>query len=300
MKGYASPEYAESLSELGVPRRLHRSQTHVLERHIPDSPYYDAMGCYPLFACEDWSRLDEDIQDLGKQLVSLTVVTDPFGNYDPPLLEQCFGDLVVPFKEHFVTDLRVAAGQFISKHHRYYARRASTKVNVEKCREPELFLDVWLSLYGNLIQKHGLEGIQTFSRRAFAQQLTAPGIVVFRATYGEYVVGAHLWFVRGDVAYSHLAASSPLGYDLMVSYALYQAAIEYFSPRVRWLDLGSGAGMREDSSGLSRFKRGWSTGRRTAYLCGKIFDREKYEDLVSSRDKRESSYFPAYRDRELG
>ena len=40
------------------------------------------MGCYPLFACTDWSELAADLAALGRierPPVSLTVVADPFG-----------------------------------------------------------------------------------------------------------------------------------------------------------------------------------------------------------------------------
>jgi hypothetical protein len=43
-----------------------------------------------------------------------------------------------------------------------------------------------------------------------------------------------------------------------------------------------------------RFKRGWSTGERTVYLCGRILNRPKYAEL-SERAVAEPGYFPAYR-----
>ncbi len=63
------------------------------------------MGCYPLFCCKDWSRLHADLDEIGGDLVSLSIVPDPFGSYDLAYLKQCFGDVVIPFKEAFVVDL---------------------------------------------------------------------------------------------------------------------------------------------------------------------------------------------------
>lgn len=293
--------YAWSLAEFGVPRVLPESGGCILERRIPGTPYRDAMGCYPLFACRDWSRLRPDLEDVGSELVSISVVADPFGEYDTPYLRRCFEDLVIPFKEHFVTDLRSPMGAIASKHHRYYARRALEEVRVEECRDPRRFVDEWTNLYANLVERHGLKGIKAFSRKAFAKQLGVPGLVMFRATSRDATVGAHLWYVRGEVAYSHLAASSPLGYELMAAYALYWAAIEHFAGKVRWLDLGAGAGVEGDGThGLNRFKRGWSTGSRTAYLCGRIFDRAKYSELSRKSGTPVTDYFPAYRKGEFG
>lgn len=98
------------------------------------------------------------------------------------------------------------------------------------------------------------------------------------------------------MAYSHLTAFSELGYMLRASYALYWFAIERFSDKVRWIDLGGGAGVRsKDTDGLSTFKRGWSTGTRPAYFCGRIFDRKRYQEIVEAKGVSATDYFPAYR-----
>jgi hypothetical protein len=78
-------------------------------------------------------------------------------------------------------------------------------------------------------------------------------------------------------------------------------ALRYFSEAGhQWLDLGGAPGLGDDSSGgLSRFKRGWATGTRVAYLCGRIFDRAMYASLVATASDADTSYFPAYRDGEL-
>ena len=248
------------------------------------------MGPYPLFACKDWSALREDLDEVD-DLVSLTIVTDTFGDYDEDLLNQNF-DTVTPFKEHFVADLTFPADDIISKHHRYYARKSLEKVQVKECEEPARFLEEWTQLYAGLAKRYGLSGVKAFSREAFAQQLQVPGLVMFRATSEGETVGIHLWYESGAVAYSHLAASSPRGYELMAAYALHRFAVERFAGRVRWLDLGAGAGVAEESGGLDRFKKGWASGTRAVYLCGRVFDQEAYEELSEGSN---TGYFPAYR-----
>ena len=296
MTGYSHPDYAESLAEFGAPRELPRSGGWILVRQIPGFSYCDAMGCYPLFACQDWSQLHVDLEDRGGDLVSLALVTDPFGEYDEASLRKCFRDVVIPFKDHLIADLSRSVNDIVSKHHRYYSRKVLENVSVEMCHDPTQFLGEWVDLYASLTQKHNLKGIKAFSKTAFAKQLSIPGLVMFRALTQATMVGAHLWYVSGNAAYSHLAAFSSLGYDLMASYGLYWSAIEYFADKVRWLDLGGGAGIgSEGMDGLSRFKRGWSTGTRPAYFCGRIFNSARYGEILKAKGISATDYFPAYR-----
>jgi hypothetical protein len=256
------------------------------------------MGCYPLFTCQEWGQLHRDLDAISDDdLVSVTLVTDPFGAYDKAYLRRCFPTLVRPFKEHYVVDL---GRPRVSKHHRYYARRARREVTVEAGADLERFLDEWVALYATLSKRKHFTGIKAFSRETFARQLRIPGLVVLRATADGITIGAHLWYVQGEVAHSHLAAFSQEGYARMASYALYSAAIEHFAGQVRWLALGAGAGARGDpNDGLSRFKRGWSTETRTVYLCGRVFSTERYTEAVRARGIGTTDYFPAYRQGEF-
>ena len=128
--GYLHPGYAAALAEFGEPLELPLCQGWRLRRAIADTPYHDAMGCYPLFTCRNWAELPNDLAALEGDLVSVAVVSDPFGNRNPVTLEAYF-DRVVRFKEHFVVDLSAAPETFISKHHRYYARKALGELRVE-------------------------------------------------------------------------------------------------------------------------------------------------------------------------
>ncbi|OHB62921.1 MAG: hypothetical protein A2Y76_11570 [Planctomycetes bacterium RBG_13_60_9] len=297
--GYKHASYAGSLAEFGRPRALPRCGGWVLDRAIPGVSFRDATGCYPLFACRDWSQLEADLVDVAADLVCLYMVTDPFGEYDRALLDRCFGDRVIAFKEHFCIDLSKALNDLVCRHHRRYARKAFKLVNVERCRNPA-FLEDWTRLYEHLIQRHGITGIAAFSRDAFARQLEVPGLVAFRASYRGTPVGMILWYIQGDVAYYHLGAYSPLGYETYCSFALFWHAIEHFmAGGLKWLNLGAGT-RRDATDGLSRFKRGWSTGTRMAYFCGRIFDMGKYAEAVKASGIAATEYFPAYRMGEFG
>lgn len=297
MTGYLHRHYAESLAGFGVPSELPGSKGWILERPIPGFDYCDAMGCYPIFVCQDWSLLNADLEQIGNGLVCLSLVTDPFGEYDVTYLLQCFRDVVIPFKEHFVVDLTRPLDTFVDSHHRRNARKALRALEVERCPSPTDFLCDWTTLYRTLIERHNITGIAAFSRDAFAKQLSVPGMVAFRAVHNDTAAGMLLWYAQGNRAYYHLGAYSPRGYELRASFALFAYSINYFAQHgFAWLNLGAGAGAGiSGASGLGRFKQGWSTGVRTAYFCGRIFDQDKYQEIVKARNVASTKYFPAYR-----
>lgn len=295
LTGYMHPGYSESLKEFGTPQKLPCSGGYILKRQVPGFPDHDAMGCYPIFACPDWSLIHVDLEALKNELVCISLVTDPFSDTKPDYLRKCF-DSVKTFKEHFIADLSQSPNDFVSKHHRYYGRKAMKKLNVEVCSEPIKYLDEWIDLYSVLAERHNIRGIKAFSRKAFSKQLSLPGLTMFRANLEGVTVGLNLWFVQGEVAYDHLSAYSSEGYALRVSYALKWYAIQYFSERLRWADLGGRAGIgKEGEDGLDKFKMGWSTGTLPVYFCSHVFDQEKYDEIVKKKDIKDHSYFPAYR-----
>ena len=294
--GYRHPAYAAALDDLGTPRALARSGAWILERTIPGTDARDGMGCYPLFACARWPALPDDVRALERALVTLVVVTDPFGAYDRALLERTFGDVVVPFKEHFVVDLARPLEQIASSHHRRNARRARAAVAVERLDAPASHAAEWCALYAALARRHGICGPAAFPARSLAAQLRVPGLVAFRARAGATTIGMTLWFVEDGVAYYHLGAYADRGYALGASFVLFWEALRALREEAAWASLGAGAGLRPDpDDGLARFKAGWATGTRTAWLCGRVLDRARHEALVGATRAPATGYFPAYR-----
>ena len=290
-RGYSDAGYAASLSEFGVPRLLGVSGGWLLERPIPAGSGSDLMGPYPLFTCPNWPGLAADMDGLGGDLVSAVLVADPLARVGEPELRPAFPDLLVPFKRHHVRDLDRPVE--LPTHHRRHIRRASGAVEVEVCAEPGAHLDDWIRLYAGLVERHGLTGIRAFSREAFRRQLDLPGLVALRARRGLETVGMTLWFEDAPNAYYHLAAYSPEGYEVGASYALFAVALDHLRELgVRWVDLGGTAGTGAGEDGLARFKRGWASEQRDAYLCGRIVDRAAYARLA---EPHSSEWFPAYR-----
>jgi hypothetical protein len=295
LTGYTSPSYVASLAEYGRPVRLPKSGGFLLERNIPGTFEHDAMGPYPLFCCREWSSLPADFANLKGRVVTVVLVTDPFGRFDPVSLAPAFSHGLVRYKDHSVIDLEVPLDQTACQHHRRNARKALLGLTVEKITDPVQFVDTWCGLYAELIARHELTGISRLSREAFEAQLATPGLVAVRAIDHDCsTVGMVLWYCQRDVGYYHLAAYSPEGYAKKASYALFWASAELLRGRLRWLNLGAGAGVTSDGSdGLTRFKRGWSPLLRATYLGRHVVCSKRYAELC--RGRPETDFFPAYR-----
>jgi len=297
--GYLSRAYAVSLRHVGEPLELRRAGTWLVQRSIPNSRLFDAMGCYPLLLCRDWPALEHDLEDLSELLVSVVAVADPFGDHGgAACLSKAFPDVVRPLKEHFVVDLSCSPDRFISAHHRYKARRGLAALQVMEIANPLDALEDWSTLYSALSKRHRLAGVTAFPRESFRLQLGIRGLIAWRAEVDGATAGMTLWYRHGERAYFHLGAYNKIGYAQGAAYALFRTAIDSFAAQgVRWLDLGGGAGtsVAEENDGLVRFKRGWSTGRRTAYLCGRILNRRFYSEICETCRANSNDYFPAYR-----
>lgn len=249
-----------------------------------------------MFTCADWTALTQDFDILAAELVSITLVADPFGSHTPELLARTF-DRVSPYKQHFVTDLSRDPSSIIAARQRRNTRRALERVQVAECPLPRDHLDEWITLYAGLVHRHGIRGIQAFSPISLAAQLDVPGLRMFRAIDDAGVVGIHLWYVQGEVAYGHLGATNERGYEAMAGYALYWHALQALRSSVRWLDLGGvpDPGDGPAAAGLHAFKQGWATDTRTAWLCGRILQPERYLELTRAHRAEGAAYFPAYR-----
>lgn len=294
--GYSHAQYAASFQQFGELRRLPRSEGLILIRQIPEAPQFrDAVGLYPFICCKNWRELAVDIQALGEEVVTFSVVTDPFGSYDEELLRSCF-QIVRPFKSHFVTDFQHPLNSFLSRHHRRHARNALSEMTVEILDGPQVCVREWDALYENLAKRHGIQGIRRFSEEAFMHQLQTPGTLVFRAAVDGKAVGIDIWYIENEVAYNHLVAVSDLGYQLHANYALQMTALEYLKDRVRFASFGGVAGLDgETQDGLYRFKRGWTNSTRLTYFCGSILNTAVYAELFSSCTPSNNDFFPAYR-----
>jgi hypothetical protein len=245
-------------------------------------------------------RLADDLDGLASSLVSVVLVSDPLAPVDEKTLRKCF-DKVQPHKRHYIVECHQPPSSFVNRSHQRHAVQAIRNVHVDRCERPLDWLEDWMRLYGVLARRHSITGVRLFDRQAMARQLVIPGIEMFRSSVNGRTVGLDLWFVQDDVAHGHLAAFDDEGYSLHAAYASKWRVLEYFQDRVNCLNLGAGR-LSDASDGLSYFKRGFSTGTRPAWLCGRIFQPEVYAELARLReaqDTQSKDYFPVYRAGEL-
>ena len=294
--GYASRVYAESLSEFGDVIELSRSGGYLLGQTIPGAAGQDAVGPYPLLACHDWNELTGDLAALAEQFICVYGVTDSFAEASPELLAATFPDVCYDYKQHFATDLSRPLDQIVDSHHRRNIRKGLKNVEVRNVAPDDAAaLQAWQSLYGCLIERHGIQGIARFSADSFAKQFAVPGFQAFAAVDAEGICGMTLWYVDRGVAYYHLGAYNERGYGQAASFAIFSTALQQFAEQgVRWAALGAGAGTNASDSGLTRFKQGWSTETRPVYLCGRILQHDAYERLAAAAPAG-TKFFPAYR-----
>jgi hypothetical protein len=285
LEGYASPHYVASLRAHGTPRALSRSGGWLIERAIPGTPWVDLAGPYPLLDVPRWEHLARDLECLDRHdeppdaaaspnptdtsssrslpAVSVVAVLTPFCPLSPESIRAAFPHRCAPYKQHLLVDLRRPTAGHPTGHHARNLRKAHQAVQVDVASSADELAalgDDWCALYGALRERHQIAGPSDFSPSALREQLGVPGIRATRARLDGRTVAMALWLQRGDQAYYHLGASSPEGYAVRASYALFATAIEVLAADARWLDLGAGAGTSaSEDDGLTRFKRGWST-----------------------------------------
>lgn len=293
--GYASRAYAESLAEFGDVIDLPNCSGALLGQIIAGAPERDAVGPYPLFSCQRWSDLSADLESLADRFVCAYGVIDPFAKISADELAQAFPDLCYAYKQHFAADLSRPLDSFVDSHHRRNIRKGLKNVEVRRLPPNAESLAAWQPLYDCLIERHDIRGIARFSAASFAKQFAVPGFDCFAAVDAEGICGMTLWYVDRSVAYYHLGAYNERGYAKSAAFAIFSTALQQFAEGgVRWAALGAGAGTTATDSGLTRFKQGWSTETRPAYLCGRILQPATYEKLAAVTPAG-TKFFPAYR-----
>ena len=296
--GYDATEYARTCPHLGTPRLLPRSGVTIMVRRI-EMPFVatDACGTYPLLSTQRWHELAADLADQ-RDLLSFVAVVDPLRAPGTATLEAVFPDHLLAFKTHYLARLDAHEPlAHIAASHQRKALAAAQRLHVEVAADPAAHAPDWRRLYGELRSRHRFRGAADFPAASLAAQLALPGMLAVLARDAHRVVSMSLWLVSGTHAHYHLGASDAAGYDAGASFATFAHAFEVLAARgVEWVDLGGSAGLRNGSGagdGLARFKRGWSSETRTAWLGGRILDLRRYGQLCGTRTA--DDYFPAYR-----
>lgn len=294
--GYRHPAYAAVFSEFGVPRELRNSGGNVLVRATPMFDMQDAMGCYPIFSCINWSGLHEDIRDLASDgVLCLSLVTDPFGKVTQQELSEMF-ERVIPFKLHFVADLSEPVERIVSGKRLRAAMKSLERLDVRVEKLTEKCVDDWLTLQHELAARHGMKGMKILSRSAVERLFAVPGVTIIQAAVDGETVGMHIELIQGDVVYGHLASYSARGRKIGAAGALHVWEIDHFRGKKAWIDWGGASGtVPSVQDGLTDFKQGFSNATRQTYFCARVLHKQAYSALVKKIASRDTEYFPAYR-----
>ncbi|MEZ5974386.1 MAG: sulfotransferase [Planctomycetota bacterium] len=280
MHSYATRAYAECLAHIGRPVPLAGAGGFLLEREFAEG--LDAVAPYPLLVCRDWQKLGEDLEARCGIWTSVTAVVDPVAGVGEAELRAAFGQRVRAYKTHFVRRLGEELERDLPAYHLRRVKRARARVQVQWFEpgggETSQWQEDWLRLYGGLAKHHSIRGAADFPADSLAAQLTVPGAWLQRARIGGCTVAMVLWYEHGAGVAYHLGASDAEGYAANASYGLFADALARFTDLGReFALLGGAAGLEEDASdGLTRFKAGWANERRTAWLCGRVLDEQRY------------------------
>jgi hypothetical protein len=294
--GYADPAYAESVAPGASIVRLASSGGSLVlgETCAHELTVRDAAGAYPVFDCLDWSGLADDIAGLNRDVVSVVLVSDAFAVSALSALHAAGAHVLRPYKEHYVVELDRPRIPFGRASRRRTAIRAQTGLEFAVVPGARADATEWARLYAQVVSRHAVRGAAAFSADALAAQLRLPGAVLLTARAGAELVAAQLCLRRGDVVYSHLAASSPEGYRRRAMHGLDLFALEHFRTRAAWFDFGGGRGGGV-ADGLAAYKASWATTTRPTWLAGWVLDASAYV-RASGTEGPGSGYFPVYRD----
>ena len=184
----------------------------------------------------------------------------------------------------------------ISKNRNMIRKAIKNNVKVYNGRFPEIY-EKFRILYNKTMDKDHAEEYYYFGKefyRFVLEELPQNEQVFWAEKDGEVIAASILLFANGRMNY-HLSGSLREYSSLApTNLLLYEAALWGCANGYKTLYLGGGVGSGEDS--LFKFKRAFYRGELNRFFIGKrIFDREKYDELVRMREPTESGFFPKYR-----
>lgn len=199
---------------------------------------------------------------------------------------------------HLELQPREAVWENISSKRRNEIRKAQKNgVEVSYGRSEEDF-ETFRRIYNETMAKDEAEEYYYFGPefyRSVYEDLSENSLVFKAEKDGEVIASAIMLYANGRMNY-HLSGSLTAYNHLSpTSLILLEAARWGAENGFQTFYLGGGVGSGED--GLFRFKRSFYRGELTHFFIGKkIFDPERYEELLRMRTEAERpGFFPAYR-----
>lgn len=190
----------------------------------------------------------------------------------------------------------------LSSKNRNVIRKASKSgVKIYWGRSPEL-VDKFIPLYNATMTKDNASDYYYFGEKFYHSVLEdlKYNNLFFYAVYEEKVIAMSMILFGNEYMHYHLSASDRAYQSLAATnLLLYEAASWGCENGYKSFHLGGGLGSQEDN--LFKFKKAFNKNSSTYFSIGKkIFDQEKYEELLNIRKEDtefdfETSFFPIYR-----
>ena len=186
----------------------------------------------------------------------------------------------------------------ISSKNRNVIRKAiKNDVKVYNGRLPELF-DKFRNIYNETMDKDGADRYYYFEKQFYDSILydLPYNSQIFWAEKEEKVIAASIMLMANGRMNYHLSGSvREYSSFAPTNLLLLEAALWGCANGYKTLYLGGGVGSGEDS--LFKFKRAFYKGELNSFYIGKrVYDIDKYEELVTYREKIDNtSFFPLYR-----
>ncbi len=208
---------------------------------------------------------------------------------------------VIPLGETVTMDLtspETIWANIISKNRNMIRKAQKNGIVIYNGRYPEIY-KIFREIYNGTMDKDNASAYYYFSPEFYESVLNdlPQNAQVFYAVWEDKIIAASImlacngkmnYHLSGSLReYAHLAPSNLL---------LYEAALWGCANGCKSLYLGGGVGSGEDS--LFKFKRAFYRGEalHRFYIGKKVFNQEKYDELVSMRESLpEGGFFPRYR-----
>ena len=175
-------------------------------------------------------------------------------------------------------------------------------VTVRTILEPK-DLSVFKKLYEETMDRNEADAYYYFpdSYYEYIIKYLGKSVLEIQLIYENEIIASEMYFIEGDLMHAHLLGSSQKMLDLDAGALLEATAARWGHEHgYRYIHHGGGRTSAEDDS-LYTYKKKYRKNTEFDFYVGKkIWDREKYDELVAKREgelnhKIDSDYFPKYR-----
>lgn len=198
---------------------------------------------------------------------------------------------------HMALDSPKLIWENITSKNRNMIRKAiKNGVKIYYGRYPEIY-ESFRNIYNRTMDKDNADQYYYFGKDFYTSILEdlPHNAQVFYAEKDNTIIAASIILATNGRMNYHLSGSlKEYGTFAPTNYLLYEAAVWGSMNGYRTLYLGGGVGSGEDS--LFKFKRAFYKGDLNHFYIGKkVFNQQKYDELLHHRGMINSSFFPKYR-----